>query len=114
PCKHQGAVAARYNIGLLNFLHSLTPDDCAQFAYITHGLTANNPSFYASLHIHTNDQLEYHKRNNNKFLNSISSVDNKTQESDKFNINQTQESEEFNMNQTQESEGFNVNQTTVL
>ncbi|CAG8564564.1 27056_t:CDS:2, partial [Dentiscutata erythropus] len=94
PCKHQGAVAARYNIGLLNFLYSLTPDDHAQFAYIAHGLTANNPSFYASLHTHMSDQLEYHKHNNTKFLNSISL------ESEEFNVIQTQELEELNVNQT--------------
>ncbi|CAG8821734.1 23478_t:CDS:1, partial [Dentiscutata erythropus] len=34
PCKHQGAVAAKYHIGSLNFLPSLTPNDRAHFAYI--------------------------------------------------------------------------------
>lgn len=34
PCKHQGAVAAKYRIGSLNFFQSLTPYDRACFAYI--------------------------------------------------------------------------------
>ncbi|CAG8562865.1 3467_t:CDS:2, partial [Racocetra persica] len=49
PCKHQGAVAAKYHIGSLNFLPSLTPNNCACFAYIARGV-----SFYASLHSQTN------------------------------------------------------------
>ncbi|CAG8780796.1 18416_t:CDS:2, partial [Dentiscutata erythropus] len=32
PCKYQDAVAAKYNIGLLNFFQSLTPNDYAHFA----------------------------------------------------------------------------------
>lgn len=103
PCKHQGAVAARYNIGLLNFLHSLTPDDRAHFAYIAHGLMANDPSFYASLHTHANNQHEYYKCNN-----SISPVGNKSHELEEFNVNQTQELKELNVNQTQEAEEFNT------
>lgn len=38
PCKHQGAVAAKYRIGSLNFLQSLTPNDRANFAYIARGM----------------------------------------------------------------------------
>ncbi|CAG8796711.1 20025_t:CDS:2, partial [Dentiscutata erythropus] len=34
PCKHQGAVAAKYHISSLNFLQLLTPNDRANFAYI--------------------------------------------------------------------------------
>ncbi|CAG8751785.1 24364_t:CDS:2, partial [Gigaspora margarita] len=53
PCKYQGAVAAKYHIGSLNFLLLLTPNDLARFAYITHGVVAND-SFYALLHAQTN------------------------------------------------------------
>ncbi|CAG8703110.1 40136_t:CDS:2 [Gigaspora margarita] len=103
PCKHQGTVAARYNIGLLNFLHSLTPDDHAHFAYIVHELIANDPLFYASLHTYANNQHKYYKCNN-----SISPVGNKSHELEEFNVNQTQELKKLNVNQTQESKEFNT------
>ncbi|CAG8752336.1 8540_t:CDS:2 [Gigaspora margarita] len=53
-CKHQGAVAAKYQIGSLNFLPSLTPSDHACFAYIARELMADS-SFYASLNSCTNN-----------------------------------------------------------
>ncbi|CAG8769824.1 26359_t:CDS:2 [Gigaspora margarita] len=46
-------VAAKYHIGSLNFLPSLTPNDLARFAYIAHRVVADN-SFYALLHAQTN------------------------------------------------------------
>ncbi|CAG8752976.1 26141_t:CDS:2, partial [Racocetra persica] len=92
-CKHQGTVATRYNIGLLNFLHSLTPADHAHFAYIAHEITANDFSFYASLHMHANNQLEHHTHNDNKPLNSISQMNNQTQELEELNVDQITVSE---------------------
>jgi len=37
PCKHQGAVAAKYHIGMINFLPSLSPDDRMIFSFIASG-----------------------------------------------------------------------------
>ncbi|PKY47809.1 hypothetical protein RhiirA4_463177 [Rhizophagus irregularis] len=44
PCKHQGAVSAKFHITTLNFLLSLTSEDRMLYAYI-----ALDGSFYASL-----------------------------------------------------------------
>ncbi|CAG8748722.1 26450_t:CDS:2, partial [Dentiscutata erythropus] len=49
---------------------------------------ANDPSFYASLHTHTNVQHKYRKYNDNEFLNNIPQAANKTQESKEFNTDQ--------------------------
>ncbi|GBB99478.1 hypothetical protein RclHR1_35340001 [Rhizophagus clarus] len=35
PCKHQGAVAMKYHIAILNFIPSLTPQDRMVYAYVT-------------------------------------------------------------------------------
>ena len=37
PCKHQGAVAMKFHIRILNFFPSLTPDDRMVFTYIAFG-----------------------------------------------------------------------------
>ena len=37
PCKHQGAVSAKFHIATLNFLPSLTSDDRMLYAYIALG-----------------------------------------------------------------------------
>jgi hypothetical protein len=37
PCKHQGAVAMKYHISILNFIPSLTPKDCMVYAYVALG-----------------------------------------------------------------------------
>jgi hypothetical protein len=37
PCKHQGAVAMKYHIAILNFIPSLTPEDRMVYAYIALG-----------------------------------------------------------------------------
>ena len=37
PCKHQGAVAMKYHIAILNFIPSLTPKDRMVYAYVTLG-----------------------------------------------------------------------------
>ena len=37
PCKHQGAVAAKYHIGAINFLPSLSSDDRMVFSFIASG-----------------------------------------------------------------------------
>ncbi|CAG8589491.1 21672_t:CDS:2, partial [Dentiscutata erythropus] len=50
PCKHQGAIAMKYHIKLINFLLSLTPEDHMIFAFVTSGVNSKNCSFYASLH----------------------------------------------------------------
>jgi hypothetical protein len=71
PCKHQGAVLAKFHITTLNFLPSLTSNDRMLYAYIAFGkqvkkkhfnfeflinyifslgYTAKDSSFYASLH----------------------------------------------------------------
>ncbi|CAG8854623.1 40162_t:CDS:2, partial [Gigaspora margarita] len=66
-----GAVAAKYQIGSLNFLPSLIPSDCACFAYIAHELMADS-SFYVSLNSCTNNnQNESYK--SIKILSKISS-----------------------------------------
>ncbi|PKY59630.1 hypothetical protein RhiirA4_482542 [Rhizophagus irregularis] len=49
PCKHQGAVSAKFHITTLNFLPSLTSEDRMLYAYIALGYTAKDRSFYASL-----------------------------------------------------------------
>lgn len=50
PCKHQGAVAAKYHIGAINFLPSITANDCRIYSYIANGLNTMDYSFFASLH----------------------------------------------------------------
>ncbi|CAG8777090.1 25454_t:CDS:2, partial [Racocetra persica] len=65
PCKYQGAVAAKYNIGSLNFFPSLSPNDRACFVYIACGIMADS-SFYASLHAHKNNNHE--ESNTNRIL----------------------------------------------
>ena len=37
PCKHQGAVAMKFHIAILNFLPSYTPNDRIIFTYIALG-----------------------------------------------------------------------------
>ena len=37
PCKHQGAVAMKYHITILNFIPLLTPKDRMVYAYVTLG-----------------------------------------------------------------------------
>ncbi len=37
PCKHQGVVAAKYHIGMINFLPSLIPNNRMIFSYIASG-----------------------------------------------------------------------------
>jgi len=37
PCKHQDAVAARYHIGIINFLPLLLPNDRMVFSFIASG-----------------------------------------------------------------------------
>ncbi|CAG8836584.1 28514_t:CDS:2, partial [Gigaspora margarita] len=54
PCKHQGAIAMKFHIKMLNFLPSLTPDDRMVYTYIA--LVAKNSSFYASLHANFTSQ----------------------------------------------------------
>ncbi|CAG8846850.1 31479_t:CDS:2, partial [Gigaspora margarita] len=49
PCKHQGAVAMKYHIRIINFLPSFTPNDRMTFSYIASGLHVKDCSFYASL-----------------------------------------------------------------
>ncbi|CAG8767465.1 6215_t:CDS:2, partial [Racocetra persica] len=74
PCKHQGAVAAKYHVESLNFFLSLMPNDCTHFAYIVCEMIAND-SFYASLRTHANN---YQYRQSNKIqivATSDSSVD---------------------------------------
>ncbi|CAG8815598.1 10225_t:CDS:2 [Gigaspora margarita] len=50
PCKHQGAVAAKFHISIFNFIPSLTPNDCAIYAYIALDYIKQDRSFYASLY----------------------------------------------------------------
>ncbi|GES84086.1 hypothetical protein GLOIN_2v252347 [Rhizophagus clarus] len=49
PCKHQGAVAMKYHIAILNFIPSLTPQDRMVYAYVTLGYVSKDNSFYALL-----------------------------------------------------------------
>ncbi|CAG8847485.1 13803_t:CDS:2, partial [Gigaspora margarita] len=49
PCKHQGAIAMKYHIRIINFLPSLTPNDRMTFSYIASGLNVKDCSFYTSL-----------------------------------------------------------------
>ena len=37
PCKHQGAVAIKFHIVILNFIPSLTPGDHMKYSYIALG-----------------------------------------------------------------------------
>ncbi|CAG8785610.1 31600_t:CDS:2, partial [Racocetra persica] len=46
PYKQQGVVAAKYHIGSLNFLLSLTPNNRARIAYIAHD--KHNSEFFES------------------------------------------------------------------
>ncbi|CAG8673455.1 5111_t:CDS:2, partial [Racocetra persica] len=48
-CKHQGAVAMKFNISIFNFFPSLTPDNRMLFAYVALGYTTRDNSFYALL-----------------------------------------------------------------
>ena len=41
PCKHQGAVAIKFHIAMLNFIPSLTPNDRMVFSYIALGKYCN-------------------------------------------------------------------------
>ncbi|RIB16930.1 hypothetical protein C2G38_2188699 [Gigaspora rosea] len=50
PCKHQGAVSAKFHISMFNFVPSLKPDDRTVYVYIALGYSAQDKSFYASLH----------------------------------------------------------------
>ncbi|CAB5385354.1 unnamed protein product [Rhizophagus irregularis] len=50
PCKHQGAVSVKFHISMFNFIPSLTSNDHMIYAYIAIGYTAEDSSFYASLH----------------------------------------------------------------
>ncbi|CAG8747706.1 6648_t:CDS:2, partial [Racocetra persica] len=87
PCKHQGAVATKYNIGSLNFYQSLMPYDCAIFAYIVSGLLSNDHSFYTSLHACTNNKpedLRYKIQ-----LNNVPQESNKIQKTEILDINST-------------------------
>ncbi|CAG8845869.1 15875_t:CDS:2, partial [Gigaspora margarita] len=47
-CKHQGAVAMKYHIRIINFLPSLMPNDRMTFSYIASRLHVTDCSFYAS------------------------------------------------------------------
>ncbi|CAG8782326.1 11966_t:CDS:2, partial [Dentiscutata erythropus] len=48
-CKHQGAVAMKYHIRIINFLLSLIPNDHMTFLYIASELNMKDHLFYASL-----------------------------------------------------------------
>jgi hypothetical protein len=37
PCKHQGAVAMKFHIAMLNFIPSLTPNDRMVYGYVALG-----------------------------------------------------------------------------
>ncbi|PKY48525.1 hypothetical protein RhiirA4_464155 [Rhizophagus irregularis] len=50
PCKHQGAVSVKFYISMFNFVPSLTSNDRMIYTYIAIGYTAEDCSFYASLH----------------------------------------------------------------
>ncbi|PKC57301.1 hypothetical protein RhiirA1_401509 [Rhizophagus irregularis] len=50
PCNHQGAVSVKFHISMFNFIPSLTSNNCIIYAYIAIGYTAEDSSFYASLH----------------------------------------------------------------
>ncbi|CAG8778151.1 29157_t:CDS:2, partial [Racocetra persica] len=81
------AVAAKYNIGSLNFYQSLMPYDHAIFAYIASGLLSNDHSFYASLHACTNNKpedLRYKMQ-----LNNVSQESNKIWETEILDVNST-------------------------
>lgn len=45
PCKHQGAVSAKFHITTLNFLPSLTSEDRMLYAYIALGMQIKTPDF---------------------------------------------------------------------
>ncbi|CAB4487735.1 unnamed protein product [Rhizophagus irregularis] len=50
PCKHQGAISVKFHISMFNFIPSLTSNDRMIYAYIAIGYTAEDSSFYVSLH----------------------------------------------------------------
>ncbi|CAG8532497.1 19943_t:CDS:2 [Racocetra persica] len=79
PCKHQGAVAMKFHIKLLNFLPLLTPDDQMIYTYIALSWVAKSSSFYASLHINSTPQ-EQRPESSNKMLETTSNMESFEQE----------------------------------
>ncbi|RIB01169.1 hypothetical protein C2G38_1038420 [Gigaspora rosea] len=56
PCKHQAAVAIKYQAGSFNFIPALSLDDCVTYRYIACGMVAEDPAFYAPLRAFSGEQ----------------------------------------------------------
>ncbi|CAG8510948.1 34072_t:CDS:2 [Gigaspora margarita] len=94
PCKHQGAVAMKYHIRIINFLPSLTPNDRMAFSYIASGFHVKDHSFYASLRtkpalIDLNNSIN----DNNNDLNAITIAKSKVDASNEFSEIENQEAD---------------------
>ncbi|CAG8619282.1 4414_t:CDS:2, partial [Scutellospora calospora] len=92
PCKHQAAIALKFQEGTSNFIDTFTIDDRMNYFYIATGLLIQERSFYASLYSRTNatsndnmvDQLKVQESaisecisketNSNEELNRIESM----------------------------------------
>ncbi|CAG8469385.1 16757_t:CDS:2 [Gigaspora margarita] len=95
PCKHQGAVAMKYHIRIINFLPSLMPIDHMIFSYIANGLHVKDYSFYASLRTKSALINQYNSINGNEDgdLNTIPIAESKAGASNKFSEMEAQEAE---------------------
>ncbi|CAG8808027.1 11770_t:CDS:2, partial [Racocetra persica] len=90
PCKHQGAVAMKFHVRILNFLPSLIPSDRMIFTYIALGQVTKDSSFYASLRVESISQ-EYSQETRPSNERLLKPLDNEQSESDQTNevINDT-------------------------
>ncbi|CAG8832442.1 5936_t:CDS:2, partial [Racocetra persica] len=95
PCKHQGAVAMKYHIRIINFLPSLTPNDRMTFSYIANGFHVKDHSFYASLRTKPALVNQHSSINDNEDddLNTISIAECRAYASNEFSKMEDQEAE---------------------
>ncbi|CAG8759192.1 17917_t:CDS:2, partial [Dentiscutata erythropus] len=94
-CKHQGAVAMKYYIRIINFLPSLTPNDHMTFSYIANGLHVKDHFFYASLCTKPAlvNQHSFINNNEDDNLNATSIAECRASTSNKFSKIEDQEAE---------------------
>lgn len=90
PCKHQGAVAVKFNISIFNFLPSLTPDDRMLYGYVALGYTARESSFYASLNgkfvSQHHEDFQATLRTSNNSINEINETSNNDSEFEETDV----------------------------